>query len=123
MIINADGSPKYESKIELLWENPEPTADFDEQTIEIDTDHYAIFYIVMFDGTNNIVACTSMILSEFRDGFQRTHFWYGKRSYWRSVTVTDTGLRFGLGQTASSSTTTTGETSKAIPYRIYGSKF
>lgn len=105
-IVNPNDLYKW-LELVVLWENPAPTAEFAEQTIELDLKDYKRFVIwfgndnyIFYDKNINLTAGTGTL-------------------YTRSVLITDTGITIGNYKYNNSSSSNT----NMIPKKIAGHKF
>lgn len=108
-------------KIELLWENTNPTSNFAAQTVTIDKlSQYNLFVIVTKFSTNGTVEC-----SEFATKATRSISAHGYVVALRSMVIGDTTIEFADGNyfaTYGNSNNMTKANNMCIPLRIYGIK-
>lgn len=119
MIFNAGGTIPNEAV--LLWTNENPKVAFPEQTINIDTNKYSMFFIVTayevssnYSSVNIIVNTKDDFIAELK---QLTSVLYNNDRVYRYLTITETGIVCSSGYNGADST----NERYAIPLYIYGS--
>lgn len=108
-------------QIELLWENPDPTVAFAEQTLNLDLSNFDMVDVYCIWSTSDTTAYSvarvvidGMISHVNIQDLNRVH---------RKVTAVKTGLNFGSGEyVAIGGTTKTSDNKHCIPMKIYGIK-
>ena len=126
MIMNATGQLGTEDRIVLIWENPNPTSQFEPQTVKI-TDHIVSrssaseFYIVALSKITDGVISTSVVLNHMPDLTQKIVVSDSTSLYTRSVTINYNEFVFTSGycDVFDSNTPIQGGPGNAIPLRIY----
>lgn len=112
---------------ELLWTNPDSTADFAAQTINLDLSDYDCVDIV-FKNQNNgdLTACYKIRIGEKHNAIYYANIGANAAALLqvRATTVSSTGITFGEGKQKSTNVTTAATTNNAyiIPIAIYGIK-
>ena len=104
--------------MELLWENSNPTANFNTQTIElgVNPNDYQLIVICAID--NSIL--TPRMYSALTKDIESKQCIGGTNHGWaRTVEYTDSGIKFG---TALNPTGTSSTSAYAKPYKIWGVK-
>lgn len=108
----------------LLWENPNPTAEFAAQTISVDLSDYDAAYIPVMSSAGNVVDAIFADVGGATSYCQWVNLSTNLVARQRGATATATGVVFAScvsrTQGSSSNTTTNGQ---LLPYRIYGVKF
>ena len=113
------------TELELLWENPNPTTEFEPKTIELALSQYKSFWIQW--KVNDSITEYFDVYANAKDmtlgaiGYM-DHF---ASIVARTFSVTDTGVVFGRAtQIAFSNSQSTIRTNNwvALPYKIYGKK-
>ena len=123
----ANGSLKRNSTFKLVWENPNPTAEFAAQTVSVDLSDYDA--VIISAATNGDVFGTLLIMKggggNFRYPSRPSTSPYNPIFYARQInSVTNSGVSFGKGQIrVMNSTTNTDDNSALIPQVIIGVKF
>ena len=118
MAANINSIDTNHSKFELLWENPNPTANFNAQTIElgVNPNDYQLIVICAID--NSIL--TPYMYSALVKDIELKECIGGTNHGWaRLVEYTDSGIKFG---DAMNPTGTNSTSAYAKPYRIWGVK-
>lgn len=111
--------------MDLLWENPDPTAEFAAQTVELDLSEYT-HVAVMFKWSDT--ANVYVPVQFFEKGVVATANAFGYNAtelQARVVTPSDTAIAFGDGGRWNRGSTTSNivaDDTVMIPYRIYGIK-
>ena len=109
-----------------LWQNPDTTASFAEQTISLDLSNYDAVYVFCYQATTQQY-CRAQGLA--LKGIQTTirHITNSSTNIVgmsRNVTMSDTGVAFGTGGRLVQGTSgITTDNSLQIPVYIYGVKF
>lgn len=115
-------------RIELLWENEIPEADFVAQTITLETDDCIGFVVITSNGgTAFLDNCSSVTLSSnsyfnfsfFRSLNKELNYIYERRVY---VNETRTGLVFNRATIVSPGNMSGGSDAESKPLKIYGVK-
>ena len=118
MAANINSIDTNHSKLEFLWENPNPTANFNAQTIElgVNPNDYQLIVICAID--NSIL--TPYMYSALVKDIELKQCIGGTNHGWaRLVEYTDSGIKFG---DAMNPTGTNSTSAYAKPYRIWGVK-
>ena len=119
--LNGKLSGKLE--IELLWENPNTSVDFEAQEIELPTLNKYSFYFIIFSGSTYGGGKTEGINTGFIPIDRATELMYlGSYMRWRGVTRSDNGIGIGQGNSVLTYGTSTKTNSVCIPAEIYGVK-
>lgn len=119
--INGQGgspTPSQDHPPVLLWENPNPSATFDAQTVELDLSQYVGAIIEFNEGSVGQSVVCSRVYIEKND----TQGLYGGsvvggETHARKATVTNTGVIFEIGSYGVNSSTSP---NIVIPSKIYG---
>lgn len=95
----------------VLWENPDPSAVFGAQTIELDLSQYRRFSVLFREYTTagSIIVSSCTVKNESIKAHQAE---FGDRYY----SITDTGITF-------TQVTNTNYTNRTIPYKLIGYKY
>lgn len=102
----------------LLWENPNTTANFAAQTINLDLSEYgAVLYVAFADTVNDH---TEVKLAVIGYKTNISSFWNYRQG--RPVTTTPTGAVFEDAAEVSQTASMKINNSKIIPYKIFGIK-
>ena len=110
-------------EIELLWENPDTSADFEAQEIGLPTLSEYSFYFIIFSGSTYGGGKTEGINTGFIPIDRATELMYlGSYMRWRGVTRSDNGIRIGQGNSVQTYGTSTKANNVCIPAEIYGVK-
>lgn len=108
---------------ELLWENPEPTAGFEQQEIRLDLAEYKRF-ILIYKSERRGEVCKEVtvsekeILYEIRRDFNTSLGYYTKRT----IRIDDTQISFSAGSGYYGGNTYNYD-EDIIPYKLYGFKW
>lgn len=107
-------------KMDLLWTNPSPTANFAAQTVSLDLSEYDLFMLVSRDTTggdtcNMVFALPNTTVRMF---FITDSGTTNRNTGYRRATISGTGVQFLEGYQGNS----TSNNALCIPYQIYGIK-
>ena len=102
---------------EMLWTNSAPTSSFAAQTVSLDLSDYDLFVVVCRNSNSGGLYINNLLINNSPVD-QKIMSLMGNGSCFRTVTVSDSGMTFGVGKI--NTTTETESNTNAIPIRIYG---
>lgn len=126
MIFDTGGQIYTDSKLTLLWTNPEPEGSFaTDSKVTLDVDTYPWLYIVSKGGT---AANSEVVVNVISTDCEAEQAIYNVNDYGmdsRVVTIDEDGIVFGSGKSvglnwSDNSITITSTNKVLIPFYIYG---
>lgn len=102
--------------MDLLWENPDASIEFEEGTVYIDVSKYKgvfVSYHASTTSSNNV--SSGFVIKEGNEMFYTFYYAIGNEIYRRYCTIYSNGVSFGGGRIG-----TTNNNAVLIPNRIYG---
>ena len=100
-----------------LWTNASPSSAFAAQTVQVDLSEYDAAVVMFYNDKDSSTDIFSIGYKGGADGTMLSFYNYRNR---RTYSVTATGVTFANGQNASQTGSLSGNSSAAIPVRIYG---
>ena len=116
----ANGTIAAPHAIDLLWQNPNPTASFSPQTVTVDLSGYTLVMVVIRQSDTSGYEVSAIIPNAvWASGRALTVTNYRQV---RSFQIVSTGVSFEEGQEGSPSGNVSVNNARAIPIYIYGIK-